>query len=129
MRVAMLLLALVTVSGCGGVLVVEDRAPAPPHVAPVPHHVHHDIDRDEAVQIAIATARRRHGAAVHLLRVHLAGHQWKVQLWTAAGRGYETTIDIRVDQRSGKVLSHKSKTRRAHRHGHGHGHDRDHDDI
>jgi hypothetical protein len=125
MRLAALLIALVCFSGCGGVLVIEDRAPAPPRVVPAPHRECRDVCRDEAVDIALATAARRHGPALHLVEIRLAGGHWKVDLCGPAGHGYETWIRVKVDRVSGKVVSYKSKTRHVERHGRGH--DRGHD--
>ena len=126
MRLAALLVALACVSGCGGVLVVEDRAPAPPpRVIPAPHRECLDVCRDEAIDIAFAAAARRHGPAVHLVEARLDGRHWKVDLCGPAGRGYETQIRVKIDRVSGRVLSYKSKTRHAHGHRHDHGRDRE----
>jgi len=126
MRLAALIVALACVSGCGGVLVIEDRAPAPPpRVVSAPHRDCRDVCRDEAVDIAFAAAARRHGPAVHLVEAKLDGRHWKVELCGPSGRGYEVVIRVKVDRRNGEVVYYKSKSRHVHKHHR----DRDHDDT
>ena len=112
--VSVLLLTTLCITGCGGYVILEKRTEVPPRPAPVapPGSVCrvHEIDRQEAVDIAVAEAVRRHCARLTVHDVDRHKHDWRVELRGFAGHDRETEIRVKVDRCTGEVLSYKCVT-------------------
>jgi len=133
-RLAALLIGL-CFTGCGGSMVLEtrtDNVPPPmPAPAPEPEHHRHDVDRQEAVQIAVNAAAQHRVSHASIEKVERNKHTWKVVLWGQDPYGWPVEVRAKVDRRTGRVVDYWSEVehqKKKHHHDRQHGHDDDDDD-
>jgi hypothetical protein len=127
----LILLAVLGTPGCGGYVVLEKRTevpPPPPRRAPAPPPVCavREVSRQEAVDIAVSEASRRHFHRLSLRDIERHKREWRVELWGRADHGREGEIRVKIHRVTGDVLSYKCKLE--HRRKHEHHHDDDDDD-
>ena len=111
MKLVLPLLAMLSLAGCGGVLVLESRNGVPerqPVPVPARQCYPEEISSDQAVQAVAAESARRHIAHLAVKDVERHKRYWDVEM---RGRscGNETKIHAKVDRRTGELLAYRAK--------------------
>jgi hypothetical protein len=119
MRIAAALIAL-CLSGCGGYVMVEGRSedtvPVPPRTEPAYHTDCPGVCAQEAIEIALNEAVHRDCTELTVEQVECGEHTCKVELRGEVERGRDAHINVRVDRRTGEVVSYKCKVHKKHGH-------------
>jgi len=114
MRLTAIPLLLLSLTGCGGYVVLDSRsggsAPPPqPRTIPAPAPRCEEISRHQAADIALAEASRQHCRFLQVRDVDGSRHHWTVELVAGSGHHDRVEIRVKVDRRSGEILSYKEK--------------------
>jgi hypothetical protein len=107
------LIAAFCLAGCGGYVMVESRSgdPLPPPPRPVlaSHPTCPEICAQEAVEIALAEAAARGCTEFDVEEVECGKRSCKVELRAEMGRHHDAKIKVKVDRRTGEILSYKCR--------------------
>lgn len=98
--------------GCGGTLVLHSDQLPRETPAPSPSCAVHHVGSDEAAQIVVAEASRRHGRRhFEVARIEQHKRYWKVELRSAGHHADHSEVQAKVDRVTGEILSFKSRDR------------------
>lgn len=121
MRIAVAWIALF-LSGCGGYVMVEGRSedtvPVPPRTEPAYRTDCPGVCAQEAIEIALSEAVHRDCTELTVEQVECSERTCKVELSGEVERGRHARIKVRVDRRTGDVVSYKCKVHKNKKHGH-----------
>lgn len=124
MRFPAILFLLLSVTGCGGYVVLDNRnggsvPPSPPRTVPAPETCEDAVSRQRAVDIALAEATRQHCRYLQVRDVDGSRRHWTIEIAASTGHHQRVDIRVKVDRRSGAIVSYKEKVeKRKHDHHH-----------
>lgn len=126
MRFPAILFLLLAVTGCGGYVVLDNRSggsvpPPQPRTAPAPETCEDAVSRQRAVDIALAEASRQHCRYLQVRDVDGSRRHWSIEIAARTGHHERVDIRVKVDRRSGAIVSYKEKREKRK-------HDEHHDD-
>lgn len=126
MRFPAILFLLLSVTGCGGYVVLDNRnggnvPPPRPRTAPAPETCEDAVSRQRAVDIALAEAERQNCRYLQVRDVDGSRRHWTVEIAARSGHHHRVDIRVKVDRRSGAIVSYKEKVQK-------HKRDHHHDD-
>jgi len=124
MRLTATLALLLSLTGCGGYVVLDSRSggnepPQQPRSTPAPAPHCEELTRRQAVDIALAEASRQHCKYLQVCDVDRGRRHWTIEIAARSGHHDRLEIRVKVDRRTGEVVSYKERVReRKHREHH-----------